>query len=464
MSATRRAFLIQTAGVSAAFTSLGLGANVGAQGYARPNVRYGELVADPAGIMDLPRGFSYTIVSRTGELMSDGFRTPGAPDGAAAFPAIGLGRDRVILVRNHELGPASNKGPFADVGAARSFDRAKAFDVGENGVMPGGTTSVVYNTRTRKVEKSFLSLVGTMVNCAGGPTPWGSWLSCEETESLASDAKGELDHGWTFEVPSAATGPVPPMPIKAMGRFRHEAAAVDPTSGAVYQTEDEGDGLIYRYLPAAKDELQQGGRLQALAIKGARGADTRNWTTNSFATRTRYDVEWVDMEATHNPDKDLRQRGRAAGAAIFARGEGMWFGLDEVYFACTSGGQAKQGQIWRYRPSVREGQSDEARTPGTLELFIENNDATQMQNCDNLCISPRGLLVIAEDGGGDNFLRVADRQGRVSALARNAMPNTSPGTSSELAGCCFAPDGRTLFVSIQSPGVTLAIHGPFGAG
>ena len=268
-----------------------------------------------------------------------------------------------------------------------------------------------------------------------------------------------MDHGWTFEVPSEATGPVEPAPIKAMGRFKHEAAAVDPRSGVVYQTEDEGDSLIYRYLPTAKGELHKGGRLQALVIKGVRGADTRNWATKSFATRTRFDVEWIDLEATGNPDKDLRLRGRAAGAAIFARGEGMWFGLDEVYFACTSGGRAKQGQIWRYRPSAREGQSDESSAPGTLELFIENNDATQMQNCDNICISPRGLLVIAEDGGGDNFLRAADRQGRVSALARNAMTG-----GSELAGCCFSPDGSTMFVSIQTPGVTLAIQGPFGAG
>ena len=463
MTPNRRAFLVQTAAVTTAFAALG-GTNVAAQGYAQPNQRYGALIPDPAGIMDLPRGFSYTIMSRTGDLMSDGHRTPGAPDGAAAFPAQGLGRDRIIMVRNHELKPASTTGPFADVNAAKAFDRALTYDIDENGAMPGGTTTLVYNTRTRQVEKSFISLVGTMVNCAGGPTPWGSWLSCEETVSLAADAKGELDHGWTFEVPSSATGPVAPTPIKAMGRFKHEAAAVDPRTGVAYQTEDEGDGMIYRFLPTAQGDLQKGGRLQALAIKGSRGADTRNWETNSFATRTRFDVEWVDLEATHNPDKDLRLRGRAAGAAIFARGEGMWFGLDEVYFACTSGGRAKQGQIWRFRPSTREGQSDEARSPGTLELFIENNDATQMQNCDNICISPRGLLVIAEDGGGDNFLRVADRQGRVSALARNAMGNTSPNGSSELAGCCFSPDGRTMFVSIQTPGVTLAIHGPFGAG
>jgi uncharacterized protein len=463
MSETRRAFLVQTAAVTATFAALGT-QDLTAQGYAQPNLRYGPLVPDPAGIMDLPRGFSYTILSRTGDLMSDGHRTPGAPDGAAAFPAQGLGRDRVIMVRNHELNPASNKGPFANTATARAFDRTKTYDVGENGAMPGGTTNLVYNTRTRQVEKSFLSLVGTMVNCAGGPTPWGSWLSCEETVSLAADAKGELDHGWTFEVPANAAGPIDPAPIKALGRFKHEAAAVDPRTGVVYQTEDEGDSLIYRFLPNARGELLKGGRLQVLAIKGARGADTRNWATTSFATRTRFDVEWLDIEATHNPGKDMRMRGRAAGAAIFARGEGMWFGLDEVYFACTSGGRAKQGQIWRYRPSAREGQSDEARTPGTLELFIENNEATQMQNCDNICISPRGLLVIAEDGGGDNFLRVADRQGRVSTLARNAMPNTSAGGSSELTGCCFSPDGRTMFVSIQVPGITLAIHGPFGAG
>jgi uncharacterized protein len=340
MTPTRRAFLTQSIAVSAAFSMLHADV-AGAQGYARPNPRYGNLVPDPAGIMDLPRGFSYTILSRTGDLMSDGHRTPGKPDGAAAFPAAGLGPDRVIMVRNHELQPTASTSPFANEAAARAFDRAKAYDVGEKGTMPGGTTSVVYNTRTRQVEKSFLSLVGTMVNCAGGPTPWGSWLSCEETISLACDAKGELDHGWTFEVPAAATGPVAPLPIKGMGRFRHEAAAVDPRSGVVYQTEDEGDGLIYRFLPDAKGELLKGGRLQVLAIKGARGADTRNWETNQFSTRTRFDVEWLDIDATHNPDKDLRMRGRAAGAAIFARGEGMWFGLEFTSPAHLAGAPSK---------------------------------------------------------------------------------------------------------------------------
>lgn len=458
MTPSRRAFLTQSAAISAAFAAIGP-SELAAQAYALPNPGYGPLIADPQQIMDLPSGFSYTVLSRTGDVMSDGFLTPGKPDGAAVFPASHLGRDRVIMVRNHELGPNSSTSPFANEVAARAFDRAKAYDVGEKGVMPGGTTSVVYNTRTKQVEKSFLSLVGTIVNCAGGPTPWGSWLSCEETEHLAVDAKGELDHGWTFEVPSRATGPVSPIALRDMGRFRHEAAAVDPRSGVVYQTEDEGDGLIYRFLPNAKGELAKGGKLQALAIKGAKGADTRNWETNAYATRTRYDVEWVDLEATHNPDKDLRKRGRQTGAAIFARGEGMWFGLGEVYFACTSGGARKQGQIWRYRPSRVEGAREEATSPGTLELFIENNDSSLMQNCDNLAISPRGLLVIAEDGGGDNYLRVANRRGQLSTLARNAMPG-----GSELTGPCFSPDGRTMFVSIQNPGVTLAITGPFGAG
>jgi uncharacterized protein len=458
MTASRRAFLIQTIAVSTAFVGMGT-RQAQSRDYSPSSHRIGALVPDPNGILDLPAGFSYSVMSRTGDLMSDGFRTPGKPDGAAAFPSHGLDEDRIILVRNHELRPTAENGPFLDLKSAQAFDRTKTYDVTDKGAMAGGTTTLVYNTRTRQVEKSFLSLVGTMVNCAGGPTPWGAWLSCEETVSLAADAGGQLDHGWTFEVASQATGPVEPVPITGMGRFRHEAAAVDPRSGVVYQTEDEGDGLIYRFLPNTQGKLHDGGRLQVLAIKGVRAADTRNWVENSFTRGKRYQVEWLDIDAVHNPDKDLRLRGRATGAAIFARGEGMWFGLDEVYFACTNGGQAKQGQIWRYRPSVREGHSDETSDPGTLELFIENNDAAHMQNCDNICISPRGLLVIAEDGDGENFLRVADQTGQVSPLARNAMPG-----SSELAGCCFSPDGSVLFVSIQNPGVTLAIHGPFGAG
>jgi uncharacterized protein len=456
MTASRRAFITQTAAVTAAFATLG-GRQAAAQAYTQPNPRLGPLLADPRQIIDLPRSFSYTVLSRTGDAMSDGLRTPGKPDGAAVFP--GADRNRVLIVRNHELNQNSETGPFASLEAAQAFDRSKSFDFGPKGALPGGTTTLVYNLRTRQVEKSFLSLTGTVVNCAGGPTPWGSWLSCEETVVTKADIGSEHDHGWVFEVPATATGPVSPVPLKDMGRFRHEAAAIDPLSGAVYQTEDEHDGLIYRYLPAAKGELHKGGKLQALAIKGARGADTRNWETQAYTTATRYPVEWIDIEASHNPDKDLRLRGRAAGAAIFARGEGMWFGLGEVYFACTNGGSRKQGQIWRYLPSRFEGSSGEANEPGTLELFIENNDPASMQHCDNIAISPRGLLVIAEDGGGDNYLRLADRQGKLMTLARNAMPG-----GSELAGPCFSPDGNTLFVSIQTPGVTLAITGPFGRG
>jgi hypothetical protein len=243
-----------------------------------------------------------------------------------------------------------------------------------------------------------------------------------------------------------------------MGRFNHEAVAVDPRSGIVYQTEDRNEGLIYRYIPAVKGKLAEGGKLQALRAKGRPSLDTRNWDARArtFEPGESVDVDWVDLEDIDSPTDELRMFGYyAKGAARFARGEGMWYGNDAVYFACTNGGTRKQGQIFRYIPSPAEGTPGEAASPGRLELFIEPNDSDLMQNADNLTVAPWGDVVLAEDGPDDNFLRGVTPDGRLYTLARNAM------NDSELAGVCFSPDGQTLFVNIQRPGLTLAINGPW---
>ncbi|MGF1572341.1 MAG: alkaline phosphatase PhoX [Sumerlaeia bacterium] len=419
---------------------------------------FGALVPDPNGIMDLPKGFSYKIISQLGTQMADGFLVPGAPDGMAAFPGP---EGKTLLICNHELSAEQIAvGPFgAENQLLSKIDPANLYDFG-GGTLPclGGTTTMVFNTATQQMEKQFLSLAGTVRNCAGGPTPWNSWITCEETRLVAGGTYEE-DHGYNFEVPALDSPKLfKPVALRDMGRFSHEAVAVEPTTGIVYQTEDEHDGLIYRFIPNVPGKLSAGGKLQALVIKDQPSFDTRNWAEPNLVTPgQKLAVQWLDVEDVTSPNGDLRLRGFTAGAARFARGEGMWYGNDAVYFACTNGGHKKQGQIWKYSPSPAEGQAGELDQPGMLELFVEPNDSNLIQNCDNLTVSPFGDLVVCEDGSGENFLIGVNPQGKIYRFARNVM------NESELCGSCFSPDGSTLFVNIQHPGLTLAITGPWAA-
>lgn len=426
-----------------------------AGGTGAPALGFGPLVTDPAGLFDLPAGFSYTRFSATGEEMDDGLLVPGRHDGMAAF----AGPDgRVLLVRNHE-----NESPWIDYspfGKDRSrlarIDASRLYDRG-GGVMPhlGGTTTLVYDPATRRLEKHFLSLGGTTRNCAGGPTPWGTWVTCEEVNK-EPDPGSEMPHGFNFEVPPSTTpGLVEPVPLKAMGRFRHEAICVEPRSGVVYQTEDLGDGLLYRFIPAQPGKLAAGGKLQALALRERFGADTRNWDGALLPVGKALPVRWVDLEEVESPLDDLRHRGFGAGAALFARGEGAWWGGDSAWFAMTNGGSSRLGQIFRYRPSEYEGTAREDDSPGTIELFVEPNDSALVSNADNLTVAPWGDLVLAEDTGGVCRLVGVTPRGEFYVLGQNPVPQR------ELAGVCFSPDGSTLFVNVQTPGHTLAITGPW---
>lgn len=464
---SRRHFLKVAGAVSLGFS--GLFQMMERTGYAVPALDaipfgYGPLKADPAGLFDLPEGFTYKVISRRGETMADGLLVPDGADGMAAFPGPA---GKTILVRNHELQPdALDKGPFGATNELLGkINPGKLYDFG-GGKIPcqGGTTSVLVDTQSLKVEKQVLSLGGTVRNCAGGPTPWNSWLTCEET-SLRAEQGLEKDHGYVFEVPASTidTGAVDPLPIKAMGRFEHEAVAIDPASGIVYLTEDKHEGLIYRFIPTTPGKLLDGGRLQALKVKDQPSLDTRNWPASdkyapinpAIPVGTTLAVEWVDLEEIDAPKNDLRLRGfEQKGAARFARGEGMWYGEGAVFWACTNGGRIRKGQIWKYVPSAAEGRAEEANQPGQLTLFVEPNDAGLIDNCDNLCVAPWGDLIVCEDGSDDQFLVGVTPKGEIYKMGRN-------GGGSELAGACFSPDGSTLFMNIQWEGLTLAIQGPW---
>jgi secreted PhoX family phosphatase len=462
MSVSRRQFLVQAAAFSLGFQ--GMQTLFARNAFASPRASqltegFGPLRPDPAGILELAEGFTYKVISRRGDAMDDGLRVPGAQDGMAAFAGP---NGKTILVCNHELSSDNVAyGGFGDdYGLLAKLDASKLFDNG-HGKTPalGGTTTLVYDTRTQSLERRFLSLAGTARNCAGGPTPWNSWITCEETTQRA-DAMHAQDHGWCFEVPAQAEGgPVTPVALKDMGRFNHEAIAVDAHSGVVYLTEDRPDGLLYRFLPNAPGKLAEGGRLQALSIQDERSCDTRNWEgTPRIAPGTMLKTAWIDVHNPASPEDDLRLQGFEAGAARFARGEGMWYADGVIYFACTNGGAAYKGQVWKYRPSPMEGRTEEAQQPGTLELFVEPNDGGLIDNADNLTVAPWGDLILCEDGSGEQFLVGVTPEASIYKLARNAMASNS-----EFAGVSFAPDGSTLFVNIQTEGLTLAITGPWRA-
>ncbi len=458
---TRRYFLMRSSAVAVGFTglqtTLARGAIAELMGDAG-SVGFGPMLKDPDGILDLPKGFSYRIISPMGAAMDDGLIVPGKHDGMASFPYINddgtIDDDRCIVVRNHEIAEHHRvPSPFGSrqerIGLVKP---GLIYDMGFGKASRGGCTTIVYNLKTAKVERHWLSLAGTERNCAGGITPWGSWISCEESV-VVKGTRYQKDHGYCFEVPVTREPLlVDPVPIKGMGRMNHEAVCVDPKTGIVYMTEDRHDGLLYRFVPKVFGDLHSGGKLQALRVLNRRSLDTRNWDAQLVKPMEPMICGWVTMDQVDSPIDDLRQRGFLKGAARFARGEGMWWGGKDsgaAYFACTNGGKVGAGQIWKLTPSGMGDGMD------TLELFIEPNDPGVLQNADTITFSPWGDLFVCEDGQSPQFLVGVTSDGRLYQFAKNAM------NSSEFAGVCFSPDGLTMFVNMQDVGWTIAVTGPW---
>jgi secreted PhoX family phosphatase len=422
-----------------------------------------RLVPDANRILDLPQGFDYTIVSRAGDPMNDGLLVPTRHDGMAAFPADD---GTIRLVCNHELQPdwpevrpLHERWPdLPESMKSRFYDRGGDVTPGA-----GGTTTTIYNPETKATERQFLSLGGTEYNCAGGATPWGTWLSCEECfESegniryLDRAARRDRKHGYVFEVSAYSNELVDAVPIKAMGRFEHEACAIHEPTGIVYMTEDRRYGLFYRYIPDVPGKLIEGGLLQALVIRDRPSGQTHNWSSTPDVTLNKaYETAWVDVGNPDPEDNGLRLTGAKLGAATFARGEGLCEAGDRFAFACTNGGRAQQGQVFTYKPSVFEGTAAEQDEPGELMLIAESDGDSLLQNADNLVMAPWGDLIVCEDTAGHCGLVGIRPDGSQYALADNVY------SDSELAGACFSPDGSILFVNIQHPGTTLAIAGPW---
>jgi secreted PhoX family phosphatase len=379
------------------------------------------LLADPHHVLDLPAGFSYRVLSRAGEPMSDGYRLPGRPDAMGVFQ-VG---SELVLMRNHEVAPGERQsGPYAaDVDApSQAYDRAAY----------GGVTRMVLDADTLEHKRSELALCGTHWNCAGGLSPWG-WLSCEEIFIPG--------HGYVFLVPHDKPGLTQAEPIRVYGRFRHEAATIDPQTSLAYLTEDRDDAAFYRFVPEDPKAPFDKGRLQALRIADKPGFDANRLTLDQHLT-----VDWVDIPEPDPQEDNVRQQAQAHGAARFSRTEGLWLGPDALYFCATSGGPIGRGQVLRltHRESTQ-----------VLSLVAHSESPEVLDMPDNITVSPHGAIFIAEDGLEGNYLRRITADGRVVDFARNAK---SP---SEFTGPCFTPDGRTLFVNLQHDGLTLAISGPF---
>jgi secreted PhoX family phosphatase len=460
MNNSRRNFIKNTGIVSIGF--VGLNQFISTGGTINTGLGYGPLLpAASGGILSLPKGFSATVISRKGDMMNDGLISPGMHDGMGVFKG---NNEKIILIRNHENSPgAEDTGPFGIGNKLMnkvSKDKIYDFAKGERTCV-GGTTTLVYNEQSGKVELEYLSLIGTVRNCAGGITPWNSWITCEETDSKRDGENGflEKDHGYNFEIPASdRVGLVEPVPIKAMGRFIHEAVTVHPVEGIIYQTEDTDDSIFYRYVPNIKGDLHKGGKLQSLIINEWKSADTRNWESlksEKFPLKKSFEVSWIDLDNVEAPDNDLRLRGYQQGAARFARAEGIWYGKNELFFACTSGGKNGTGQIFKYVPSKFEGQFREKESPAKLELFLEPNNIDTFQHCDNLTISPWGDVIICEDKHDPRIIGITPK-GDTYLIAKNIGYRES-----EFAGPVFSPSGNTLFVNIQHPGLTLAITGPW---
>ncbi len=381
-----------------------------------------KLVPDPNGILDLPPGFSYRVLTHAGERMSDGYRTPGNPDAMGVFSGP---HGELALMRNHEVMPGDrDNGPLSPGQAPPP----EAYD--PDGA--GGVTRVLLDPNTLEIRRTNLVLAGTHWNCAGGLSPWG-WLSCEEIFFP--------HHGYVFLCPTDADHVVPAKPIKPYGRFRHEAATVDPQTLIAYLTEDMGDAAFYRFVP--NDRAQPFvGKLQALAAKG-----TDRFDTGYMQPGQRVAVHWVDVPESDPEDDNVRLQAHERGAARFWRTEGLWLAGGDAYLCATAGGPIGRGQVFRLHHSPQ--------SEAYLELVTQATDTAVLDMPDNITVSPHGHVYVAEDGLEGNFLRRITLDGGVIDFARNAL------SLSEFAGPCFSPDGRHMFVNIQHDGLTLAITGPF---
>jgi secreted PhoX family phosphatase len=486
MSLTRREFTSRSAATGAGVALIGsagvLATAPGAlaaqdhhddHGHDDHQVGYGPLVDDPEGLLALPAGFSYRVITHSGVTsLESGETTPSNHDGTATFAGH---RGTTLLVNNHELaGPRANWPRPVPLTEGLVYDPAAAGGCTVVEVRPGGEVA------------EWVGVAGTHTNCAGGATPWHTWLTCEETEDRAGANGMTKDHGYVFEVdPADRRANRDPKPIKALGRYAHEAVVVDPARGHLYLTEDAAgpNGSFYRWTPP--HGFRHGrGQLRTLAddagvLQAFKCFDSGGQFVDDLSRATRigtvYGVDWVDV-----PDRDAAsvsvRKQFADGEVTRARKlEGLWWADGGVYvvssFAREESPVQHDGQVWFYHPGrrtltlkVRLGVNPDPYPSSQLRSSRGGpNVDDAFDGPDNITVSPYGGLIIAEDGVGIQHLFGATESGRTYPIARNEL---NIGTAeepefSEFTGVTFSPDGRTLFANIQTPGIMLAITGPW---